>query len=65
MASGHIDDAEPAHADAGSAVGIKAFVVGSAMADHSAHFAQCRGVRPRVAFKFKTPAMPHIQCFSA
>ncbi len=58
MTARNIDNAEPPHSDAHRAVGIKAVVVGSAMADHAAHFAQRRGVRPGVPSEFKNPSNP-------
>src|SRR5690348_4639881 len=37
MPAGDVDDAEPAHAQAGDGIGVDAAVVGSAMADRVAH----------------------------
>jgi hypothetical protein len=58
MAARHIDDAEPPHADSCRAIRIKSFVVGSPMGDYAAHFAQSRGIRPRVPSEFKNPSDP-------
>ena len=56
MSARNIDNAEPSHADAQMAVRIKAFVVGPAMGDDAAHFAQSCGVCARVPSKFKNPS---------
>src|ERR1019366_2945483 len=58
MPARHIDNAEPPHTDACCAIRIKAFVVGPAMRDHAAHFAQSRRACPRVACEFKNPSDP-------
>ncbi len=58
MPARHIDNAEPAHADADRSVRIKALVVGPAMGNDAAHFAQSRGVRKRVPTEFKNSSDP-------
>jgi hypothetical protein len=63
MPARDIDNAEPAHADARRAVGIEAFVVGPAMGDDAAHFAQSGRVGPRVASEFKNPSDPAHSVF--
>jgi len=45
-------------ADAQRAIRIKALVVGTAMGDDAAHFAQGRGACPRVPSEFKNPSDP-------
>ncbi len=56
MSTRNVDNAEPPHADSDPAVRIKTFVVGPAMADYAAHFAQSSSVRPRVPSEFKNPS---------
>ncbi len=48
-----VDNAEAAHADPGSAIGVEAVVVRPAMRHGMAHFAQRRRTGPRVAPEFK------------
>src|ERR1019366_3665134 len=56
MSAGNVDNAEPPHADSDCPVRIKTVVVGPAMGDYAAHFAQSSGVRPRVSSEFKNPS---------
>jgi hypothetical protein len=53
VAARHIDNAEAPHADANSAVGIKAVVVRSAMGNEATHFAQRPGAGTSIMSEFK------------
>src|ERR1700722_3537278 len=53
MTACHIDDTEPAHADADGPVGIKTVVVGPAMGDGDTHCAQSCGACPRIFIEFE------------
>ncbi len=58
MPAGDVDNAEPPHADSRRAIRIKAVVIGAAMGDYAAHFAQSPGACPRVASEFENPSNP-------